>query len=567
MNDLNIKNRLASVEVILFGSGVLFCTVPLQMMTKMASGGLLPSFAGIKFSSFEILPLYAVGNVLANAAFLTLSGWWRNISVTKRLGITIPKIRWYIFISGICTVGQIFSAIWAYAYGGASLAVVSILMKGGVLMLAPIVDVIAKKRRRKIYWPSLVAAVLSFLALMIASVQKANSNITLICALDVALYLFVHSIKLSIMSRWAKSEDKRERRQYIIEEQIVISIVLTSTLLILGIIGSGMSPDSALNQVWSGYAVLPAKGFVLMPMSIGVAAVGMGIFQSLIFLDRRENTFCVAIIQSSGIISGFIVTYLLSVFYNQPRIGTNEIVSAAIVVCAISFLSYRGAVEKMSLRKTCPKVILLVGPSACGKSLFSKHFREAFPDYEMADDRYLVEEYLKKNNLSEIKDPRAWDEIIVSLAKSLNPDKKYIVEFARGHDPKYLAAFGIAAKDVYPRSISLASKAMPHALANSMGIIHVTCDYRLRLRRNAARRNITKQDLPDSVLERVFKEDVFEPEYIDECSNRLRRGFFNKSIPVVTIDNDQDIPEKILSEHFKSLSIQTMDILVKRGNV
>lgn len=214
------------------------------------------------------------------------------------------------------------------------------------------------------------------------------------------------------------------------------------------------------------------------------------------------------------------------------------------------------------IKKGSPRIILLVGPPACGKSLFSKHFRKTFPDYEAIDDRYLVEEYLLRNKVMEINHPQVWDDIIIQLARDLDPQKNYIVEFARGHDPNYLQAFSISPKDVYPRTVGLACSAMHPDLASSIGIVHIFCNYQLRFTRNARRRNVTGQDLPDFVMERVFKEEIFMPKYIGRPSGKLRKGVFNGSLPVVTIDNSEEITRRILQKHFESLSKKTMDMLI-----
>jgi len=214
------------------------------------------------------------------------------------------------------------------------------------------------------------------------------------------------------------------------------------------------------------------------------------------------------------------------------------------------------------MKKEYPQLILLIGPSACGKSLFSRYFRGCFPQYEKEDDRSLVEKYLKETGLLAIEDPCVWDNIIIQLAKNLKQDKKYIVEFARGHDSNYLSKFNLEPKDVYPRTIDLILSSMHPGFTESVGIIHIDCRYEARTVRNSERRKSTGQDLPDSVLNKVFKDDVFMPEYIDEKGPALRRGKFIKSIPVVTIDNSQTIEDGGLSEHFTSLATKTMNLLI-----
>ena len=344
------NSDLRQIDLGLYSLGNLICYVPLYMMTKMSAEGLFASLHGVKLTSFEIMPLYVLGNVLVTSTFLFSSGWISLIDRFNFAGLSLPKIHWYIAISGLCTVVQVITAIWAYTFNGISLVFVALLMKGGVLVLAPVVDLVIKTRRRKIYWPSWVAGFLSLLALMVSFLEKADTAITFVCAFDIALYLFVYFIKLSIMSRFAKTRDAVERKKYIVEEQIVIAAGLLTIFLIMGLIGSILNGESVFSLVWRGFTIVPQNGFVIEPILIGAAAAGAGIFASFVFLDRRENTFCVAAIQSTSVIAGVIASILLSTIYSQPFPGPNKIAGVAIIICAIVFLSCRGAAER---RKIC----------------------------------------------------------------------------------------------------------------------------------------------------------------------------------------------------------------------
>jgi len=59
----------------------------------------------------------------------------------------------------------------------------------------------------------------------------------------------------------------------------------------------------------------------------------------LIFLDRRENTFCVPMHCGSSMLSGFTATALLAYFYNQSSPTLAQNVSVAFIIVALGFLS------------------------------------------------------------------------------------------------------------------------------------------------------------------------------------------------------------------------------------
>jgi len=143
-----VKKFFSESDYVFFVIGSLVCYIPLYMLTRMAAKGLFPSLHGEGLSSFEILPLYAIGNIVANTLFYWVSGWWKNIPITKVWGVKIPKVRWYIWISGLCITGQIFAAIWAYTFQGISIVFVALILKGGVLILAPTVDIFVKSRKK-----------------------------------------------------------------------------------------------------------------------------------------------------------------------------------------------------------------------------------------------------------------------------------------------------------------------------------------------------------------------------------------------------------------------------------
>jgi hypothetical protein len=70
------------------------------------------------------------------------------------------------------------------------------------------------------------------------------------------------------------------------------------------------------------------------------------LFGSLIFLDRRENTFTVPANRSSSVIAGIVSTYLLHTFYGQKALPASEWLGVTLILGAIFFLAYRSVVEK-----------------------------------------------------------------------------------------------------------------------------------------------------------------------------------------------------------------------------
>jgi hypothetical protein len=279
-------------------------------------------------------------------AYLLFSGWWRYATRTKIFGISVPRPQWFTFVSGICTAGQILTTALAYTFTGVSIVFAMLLMRGGVLVMAPIVDLMARKRKRKIYWPSWVAAGLSLAALLVAYNCKAGTNITFLCGLNIAAYLFVYFFRLLFMSNKAKSDDEVERKRYFAEEQLVANPAIIIILLIVALFGTSGSVESIPGEIYSGFTTVPHSGYFMFLFITGIFSFGAGLFGSLIFLDKRENTFTVPANRCASVIAGVIATYALAFFYGQKFPDSGQLIGVALILTAIIFLSYRQIVEK-----------------------------------------------------------------------------------------------------------------------------------------------------------------------------------------------------------------------------
>ncbi|MFH1829273.1 MAG: hypothetical protein ABH871_00655 [Pseudomonadota bacterium] len=342
----SLAKKLATFGIAALCFGYFASYVPYSMMTKMITKGLCLGLDGKGLTGFQIQPIAVLGSFVAMYTFISLKGWWKHCTHSKIFGISFPRPQWFTFLSGICTSGQIITTTLAYTFDGISIVFAMLLMRGGVLMMAPIIDLIVKKRRRHIYWPSWIAAVLALCALLVGYSSKAGTALTVIATIDILLYLTGYFFRLYIMSSRAKSADAAERKRYFAEEQLVANPLLFFALLIVGLFGMGNGTGTITGQIWSGFSQIPFQGFFIYIFLLGVFSYGTGLFGSLIYLDKRENTFTVPANRAASVIAGVVATYLLAIFYGQRYPGTHELVGAAIIIGAIAFLTYRQVVEK-----------------------------------------------------------------------------------------------------------------------------------------------------------------------------------------------------------------------------
>jgi protein-tyrosine-phosphatase len=74
-------------------------------------------------------------------------------------------------------------------------------------------------------------------------------------------------------------------------------------------------------------------------MLVGLCYAGLCVCTTLIFLDRRENTFCMPMHCGSSMLSGFTASAFLAYFFNRSSPGTAQTISAGFIVIALGFLS------------------------------------------------------------------------------------------------------------------------------------------------------------------------------------------------------------------------------------
>ncbi len=324
-------SRFATWAIWAYALGYFACYVPYSALTKVLTRGLLPGMHR-PLQGFELLgPSVAAGTV-GMGLFLWFSGWWRAAG-RRRLGPwRIPFPRRVTLLSGLCTAGIIGTTTLAYTFEGVSIVFVMLLMRGGVLVLAPLVDALGGRRTR---WYSWAGLVLSLGALLAAFAERGGYDITLLCTLDIALYLSCYFLRFRFMSAKAKSEDPEVNRRYFVEEQMVASPALLAVLCLLAPLPLPTPFDAigrGLRHIWE----TPWWPEVLL---VGLLSQGTGIFGSLVFLDARENTYSVPVNRSASILAGVTASYALHRLFGSPPPSAHQLLGAALVVGAILLLS------------------------------------------------------------------------------------------------------------------------------------------------------------------------------------------------------------------------------------
>lgn len=200
----------------LFAAGYLGAYVPYSALTKALTRGLGPG-EGHTLAGASVLPLSSVASLVGMMVTLTLLGWWKYAG---RRG-TLPFPGPWTFLSGVATAVILLTTTFAYTIDGASIVLMMVLMRGGVLVLAPVVDGLGG---RPIRWWSWVALALSAAALTDVLRSAETLALPLIAGVDILLYLAAYFARLRFMTRLAKGSLEANRR-YFVEEQMVATPV------------------------------------------------------------------------------------------------------------------------------------------------------------------------------------------------------------------------------------------------------------------------------------------------------------------------------------------------------
>src|SRR5215203_1739658 len=330
MHTLSEKRRY-SLEIWALGLGFYIFYTPYSGLTKALSTGLLPGLGG-PVKGTVLLPISAIATVAGMFTFITVKGWWKYAGRREFFGHQVPFPRKLTFFSGVCMATIMGTTTLAFTFGGLSIVLVLVLLRGGTLIIAPIVDEIVGRRVR---WFSWTAMFVSLAAVLVALSDAANYTLAMAAIIDISAYLAAYFFKLQFMTRLAKSDERSATLRYFVEEQMVASPLLVITLVVLALIGTG--------EVMLGFRT-GLTTFINTPGAFYAAFVGffyaaLCICTTLIFLDRRENTFCMPMHCGSSMLSGFTATAVLAYLFNQPSPTMAQTVSAGFIAVALGFLS------------------------------------------------------------------------------------------------------------------------------------------------------------------------------------------------------------------------------------
>ncbi len=307
--DLKLPHRI----VWLFGFGYFLAYAPYAASVKEATQG--------GTSGFFLLPGAIAGTVVLLPLLIVALGFHRHLGC--------EKFSWSVIASGIGTASIIATTTIASSFSGISIVLALLLMRGGVLALAPVVDPAAGRRVR---WFSRVALGLSLTAVAIALSDVKSYAMPVAAILNLVFYLGGYCVRLPMVTRCAKVEDPVLTRRYFTQEAIVAMITMMVVPIIVAIAAPHSELGRGVTDLWTSKQLVPS-------LIIGGLYSVLYVFGALVYLDRRENTFCIPLNRGASLLSGIAATYVLASFTASRTPSASELIASALIITALVLLS------------------------------------------------------------------------------------------------------------------------------------------------------------------------------------------------------------------------------------
>ncbi|HEX6353322.1 hypothetical protein [Actinophytocola sp.] len=345
--------------------GYFFWYTPYAALTKSLSAGLLPGMDE-NVGGLVLLPAAALGTLVGATLTLALTGWWRYMGTRPVLGRVMRFPSRTMLLAGFFMALVIATTTLNYTFVGVSILFMLLMMRGGVLVLSPIVDAL-RGRKVKIY--SWIALVFSLGAVVIALSDVASYTLTIAAVASLGFYLTGYMGRFQIMSKVAKTGDEQTDRRYFAEEAISAAVWQVLLCAVLALVGAGQF-SAALREGFTSFLLTPA---VLPAFGIGLLYSALYVYGTLIYLDPREYTWCVPANRCASLLSGLIASFALTALTGIAAPGTGQLVATGFIVLAILSLSYpaiRAALRKPdSVSTTMPLLLFVCGGNTCRSAM------------------------------------------------------------------------------------------------------------------------------------------------------------------------------------------------------
>jgi protein-tyrosine-phosphatase len=305
---------------------------PYAALTRALSSDLVPGI-DIANRGFVLLPAAALGSLVGAPLFLAATGWWRYIGTRRVLGRMRRFPSRTMIIAGFFMALVIATTTLNYTFAGVSILFMLLMMRGGILILSPLVDAL---RRRRVQVYSWVALGLSVTAVIVALSDVTSYVLTIGAVLSLTVYFIGYIGRFSIMSRVAKTGKESVDRRYLAEEALSSAVWQVALCVVLALVLPGAWGD-ALREGFSSFLFSPGA---IPAFGIGLLYSALYVYGTLIYLDPREYTWCVPANRCASLLSGLVASFGLAWLTGIATPGTGQLIATGFIGLAIAALSY-----------------------------------------------------------------------------------------------------------------------------------------------------------------------------------------------------------------------------------
>ena len=305
--------------------------IPNVLLTRLSTSDVHPD-RGRPLTGLETLPSSLIVNLVLTYAFIALSGWHRDAHARPIGAFRVPLPTRYTLLSGIGTALVLFTVPLSFTFRDVSIPFIQLLMRGDILVIAPLVDLMF---RRRVRWWSWAALVLVAAALLLVVRQRGGFHLPPLAIATVVLYTIGYFLRLAVMTHVAKRGDPAAVRGYFVEEKV---IALPMSILALGLLsasGIGAQADElswGFLSVWSDPVLWPMIG-------VGATLTVVSVFAAIILLAPQENSYCVPLERSASLLAGLVSAWLLHWGWGLVAPTGTEMLGASMLIAAITLLA------------------------------------------------------------------------------------------------------------------------------------------------------------------------------------------------------------------------------------
>lgn len=287
---------------------------------------------GRPLTGLETLPVSLITSLVLTYLFIWWSGWHRDANAVQVAGRRFPVPTKLTMLSGVGTAFVLFTVPLSFTIPDVSIPFMQLLMRGDILVIAPLVDLAFG---RKVHWWSWAALVMVLGALAITLWDRGGFNLPPLAILTVVLYTFGYFLRLWVMNRISKTGDEAGIRRYFVEEKIIALPLSVAVLALISASGiGGQSGELAWGFItaWTDPVLLPL-------LLIGGTLTMISVVAIIILLAPQENAYCVPLERAASLLAGVAGSVLLALFWGGEMPRSAELWGAAILIGAIVLLS------------------------------------------------------------------------------------------------------------------------------------------------------------------------------------------------------------------------------------